>query len=171
LEEDIMTIRARAVVIAIACGLCACEAAGQGPPAGRAPEATASMADPEEPAAVDTPLYINRAMIPPTPEMLKAALSNDPDAMRDAIVTTAGTCQASSTCPSQFGSCTNWSTPSLCSATCGASFCICRPIRLCDGEPPEPKEVDTYNSFRVCFDSSANACTEWSNTTSSFCGC
>lgn len=168
-----MTIRARAVVIAIACGLCACESAGQGPPAGRAPEATASVADPDpdEPATADTPLYLNRAMIPPTPEMLKAALSNDPDAMRDAIVATAGTCQASSTCPSQFGSCTNWSTPSLCSATCGASFCICRPIRLCDGEPPEPKEVDTYNSFRVCFDSSQNACTEWSNTTSSFCGC
>jgi hypothetical protein len=171
MEKDIMTIRARAVVIAIACGLCACEAAHQAPPAGRAPEATATIADPDEPDPADTPLYVNRAMLPPTPEMLKAALNNDPDAMRDAIVTTATSCQASSTCPAQFASCTSWSTPSLCSATCGASFCICRPIRLCEGEPPEPKEVDTYNSFRVCFDPSQNACTEWSNTTSSFCGC
>jgi hypothetical protein len=169
--EDIMTIRARAAVIAIACGLCACEAAGQGPPAGRAPEATASVAVPEELTAVDTPLYVNRAMIPPTPEMLKAALTNDPDTMRDAIVNTAGTCQASTTCPAQFASCTAWSTPSLCNSTCGASFCICRPIIQCGGDPPEPKEVDTYNSFRICFDSAQNACTQWSSTTSSFCGC
>src|SRR5579872_5402427 len=53
-EEDIMTIRARAAVIAIACGLCACEAAGQGPAASQAPETTASVAEPAAPAD-DTP--------------------------------------------------------------------------------------------------------------------
>ncbi|HEX3473461.1 MAG TPA: hypothetical protein VHT91_00395 [Kofleriaceae bacterium] len=166
-----MTIRARAVIIAIACSVCACQAAGQDPPAGRAPDATASVAGPDELAAVDTPLYVNRAMIPPTPEMVKAALTGDPDAMRDAIANTASTCQASTTCPAQFASCTSWSTPTTCSSTCGASFCLCRPIKDCIGEPPEPKEVDTFNSFRICFDSAQNACTQWNSTTTSFCGC
>ena len=166
-----MTIRARAVVIAIACGLCACEAAGQGPPAGRTPEATTWVAEPDEQAAGDTPLYTTRAMIAPTPAMLKAALSNDPDAMRDAIVTLAGTCQASSTCPAQFASCTNWSTPTLCNETCGPGMCFCHPVRFCDGEPPEPRGTETFNSFRVCFDPNQNGCTEWSNTTTTFCGC
>ena len=166
-----MTIRVRAVVIAIACGLCACEAAGQAPPASRAPEATASVAVPEELAAVDTPLYVNRALIAPTPEMLKAALTNDPDAMRDSIATTATTCQASNTCPAQFASCTAWSTPSMCSSTCGTPLCLCRPLKDCVGEPPEPRETDTFNSFRICFDSAQHACTHWSSTTSSFCGC
>jgi hypothetical protein len=166
-----MTIRSRAVVIAIACGLCACSGAVQDPLAGRAPEATTSAAVPQELAAVATPLYINRAMIPPTPAMLKAALSGDPDAMRDAIATTATTCQASSSCPAQFGSCSGWSTPSMCSSTCGAPFCLCHPLKNCLDEPPEPREVDTFNSFRVCFDSTQHGCTEWSNTTSQFCGC
>jgi hypothetical protein len=163
-----MDIAVRAVVIAVACSLCACSAAGQAPPPGGAPEAIASTADP---TTGDTPLYLNRAMIPPTPEMLKAALSNDPDAMRDAISVTASSCQASSTCPAQFASCTSWSTPSLCSATCGVSFCLCRPLPDCEGEPRTPREVDNYNSFRICFDPDLNGCTEWSKTTSQFCGC
>jgi hypothetical protein len=166
-----MTIRSRAAIIAIASGLCACSGTVQDPPAGRTPEATASLAVPEDLAAVDTPLYLNRVMIPPTPEMLKAALTNDPDAMRDAIATTATTCQASSTCPAQFASCSAWSTPSLCSSTCGTPSCLCRPLKDCVGVPPEPREVDTFNSFRICFDSATNACTQWSSTTSSFCGC
>jgi hypothetical protein len=168
--EDIMTIRARAAIIAIACGLCACEAAGQGPPAGRAPGATTSVTEPEDPAAVDAPLYLNRAMIPPTPEMLKAALSNDPDAMREAISAAAGTCQASSSCPAQFGSCTNWSTPTLCSETC-VGVCLCHPVIDCGDDPPVSRGRDTYNSYRICFDPNQNACTEWSSTTSTFCGC
>jgi len=165
-----MTIRVRAVVIAITCGLCACEAAGQDPPAGRAPEATASVAAPDELSAVDTPLYVHRAMISPTPEMLKAALTNDPDAMRDAIANTAGTCQASTTCPAQFASCTSWSTATLCSETCGGA-CLCHPITECGDDPPESRGRDTYNSFRICFDPNQNACTQWLSTTSTFCGC
>ena len=167
-----MTIRSRAVVIALACGLGACEAAGQtsqAPPADPAPPGASSM-EVQSPTD-DTTLTIPRAVIAPTPEMLRAALTNDPDAMRDAVVATAATCQASSSCPAQFASCGSWSTPSLCSETCGAPLCRCMPIRLCDGEPPEPRGTDTFNSFRVCFDSNANACTEWSSTTSTFCGC
>jgi hypothetical protein len=45
------------------------------------------------------------------------------------------------------------------------------PLRDCDGEPPEPRGTDTFNSFRVCFDANQNPCTEWSSTTSTFCGC
>jgi hypothetical protein len=107
----------------------------------------------------------------PSPELLKAALTNDPDAMREAVAATASTCQAASTCPAQFGSCGTWSTPSLCSETCGTPLCICRPIKDCEGEPPEPRGTDTFNSYRVCFDPNHNACTEWSSTTSTFCGC
>ena len=162
-----MTIRARAVVIAIACGLCACEAAGQGPPASRAPDTTAPAA---EPTTDDTPAYTTRAVIAPTPEMLKAALTNDPDAMRDSISAAAGTCQAATTCPAQFASCTNWSTPTLCSETCGG-ICLCHPITECGDDPPESRGRDTYNSFRICFDPNQNACTQWSSTTSTFCGC
>jgi hypothetical protein len=118
-----------------------------------------------------TPMLLTRAVIAPTSEMLKAALANDPDAMRDAQAATAATCHASSTCPAQFGSCSGWSTPALCSETCGTPFCFCRPIKDCMGEPPEPRGTDTFNSFRVCFDANQNACTEWSSTISTFCGC
>lgn len=165
-----MTIRARAAVIAIACGLCACEAAGQGPAASQAPETTASVAEPAAPAD-DTPMYTIRAVIAPTPEMLKAALTNDPDAMRDSISAAAGTCQAATTCPAQFASCTAWSTPTLCSETCGPGVCLCHPVIDCDGEDGGTRGRDTYNSFRICFDPSQNACTQWSSTTSTFCGC
>lgn len=165
-----MTIRARAAVIAIACGLCACEAAGQGPPAGRAPEATDPVAEPAAPAADDAPLYTIRAVIAPTPEMLKAALTNDPDAMRDSISAAAGTCQASTTCPAQFASCTTWSTSTLCSETC-SGICLCHPIIDCGDDPPESRGRDTFNSFRICFDPNQNACTQWLSTTSTFCGC
>jgi hypothetical protein len=90
--------------------------------------------------------------------------------MRDAV-NSVGSCQAPSSCPPQFGACTNWSTPNLCNSVCGQSFCICRPIRFCEGEPPEPRGVDTYDQYRVCFDPQQNGCTEWSNTVQSFCGC
>jgi hypothetical protein len=167
-----MTIRARALIVAIACGLCACEAAGQtsqAPPADPASPAASSM-EVQSPTD-DTTLTIPRVMIAPTPEMLKAALTGDPDAMRDSVIATASTCQAASSCPAQFGSCGTWSTPSLCNETCGLPLCRCMPLKDCDGEPPEPRGTDTFNSFRVCFDSGGNSCTEWSSTTSTFCGC
>jgi hypothetical protein len=165
-----MSTRAFAV-IALVCGLAACTTAATDPPAGRAP-APVSATVMEMAATVDqAPAVVARAVIAPTPEMLKAAMSNDPDAMREAVVATSGTCQAAVTCPSQFGSCSGWSTPTTCDQTCGASFCLCRPIRLCEGDPPEPRGTQTINSFRVCFDANQNACTEWTNTTTSFCGC
>ena len=166
-----MTIRARVAVIVIAGGLYACAPASHDPPASSAAVSEAVEAVMEVPALADeAPAIVARKLITPTPEMLKAALSNDPDAMR-AAVTTAGTCQAASTCPAEFGACTNWSTPTICNETCGAPYCICRPIRLCGGDPPEPRGTQTFNAFRICFDPQQHACTEWSNTSSSFCGC
>lgn len=162
-----------AIAAAALCGLFACTQATTSPP----PQPTESPA--VEPAATvmeltagpDEPsLTIARAVIAPSAEMLRAALAGDPDAMRAAATATA-TCQAASTCPAQFGSCSSWSTPSLCSQTCGAPLCRCRPIRDCPDDPPEPSGTETYNSFRVCFDPNQNACTEWSNTKNSFCGC
>jgi hypothetical protein len=163
-----MTIAIRAAIIGLACSLCACTTSPHPPPSPEpaAPEPALSAAPPGD----EAPEYTVRAVIPPTPAMLKAALSNDPDAMRDAVATQAA-CQATSTCPAQFGACTAWSTTTLCSSTCGPGFCLCKPIRLCEGEPPEPKGQDTYNAFRVCFDANQNACTEWLNTSVTVCGC
>jgi hypothetical protein len=166
-----MSIAPRTVIVAVICSLAACTTPTT-PAANPEPGETHATVSELTGSRDDAPTYIARAVIAPTPAMLKAALANDPDAMRDAVVASvpAG-CQAASTCPAQFGACTNWSTTTLCNETCGVGVCICRPIIDCDGEPPETKGRDTFNSFRVCFDSNQNACTEWSSTTSTFCGC
>lgn len=102
-----------------------------------------------------------QAVIPPTPAMLAAALSGDPDAMASAIRPNA--CVAPSTCPSQFGSCAGWSTPSFCGEQCLSS--------LCEGGAEGRFGKAISNSFRVCFDASGNSCTEWKQTSTIFCGC
>ena len=162
-----MSISARAIVFAMVAGLWACTAPAREPPA---PEPQAEPALEIERVADEAPEYTERAVIPPTLAMLKAALANDPDAMRDAAATQAA-CHATSTCPAQFGSCSGWSTSTLCSSTCGPGVCFCRPVWQCEGEPPVPKGIDTYNAFRVCFDANQNACTEWLSTTATICGC
>jgi hypothetical protein len=162
-----MRITARTVGLVVACSLWACTAATPQPPA---PEPVVPALDDDPATSVDESALVIRAVIPPTPELLKAALTNDPDVMRDAVATLTS-CQASSACPSQFGACTNWSAPSLCSSVCGPTQCFCKPIRLCEGEPPVPRGTDQFNAFRVCFDANQNACTEWQLTTSTFCGC
>jgi hypothetical protein len=166
--EEIMLIRARAVVFAVVCGLCACTNTSHDPAVNRSVAEQPTV----EPAAAltDDVVYVPRLLIPPSPEMLKAAQANDPDAMRDAV-TTDTTCHATSSCPAQFGSCGSWSTTALCNSVCGIGVCICKPIRLCDGEPPETKGQDTYNSFRVCFDPGGASCTEWLSSTVTICGC
>jgi hypothetical protein len=164
-----MTITVRAALVAAACTFWACNAASSQP---LAPEPTGPELTSETPTDLDDDPGVSlRALVAPTPEMLTAALTNDPDAMREAAGASVLACQAASTCPAQFGSCTSWSTPSVCAESCGPAMCFCRPIRLCEGEPPEPKGSQTINSFRVCFDPAQHACTEWTNTTSTFCGC
>jgi hypothetical protein len=166
-----MSITARIVIVAFACSAWACTTSPRQTPTEQTePERIA--ASPAAASSDDAPLFVARQVIVPTEAMLRAALSNDPDAMREAAATTAvAGCQASSSCPAQFGSCTNWSTPALCNETCGTGVCICRPVWQCDGEPPEPRGTDTYNAYRICFDAAQHACTEFQQTQSTFCGC
>lgn len=109
----------------------------------------------------------------PTPEMLAAALTGDPDRMAAAIPLAAA-CHAPSTCPAQFGSCGTWSSFS----SCGSSFCTGGCVR-----PPKcsPSNLNcefsqqfgrTSESFQVCFDAARNGCTQWRNQTAvTGCGC
>jgi hypothetical protein len=162
-----MNIRARAVVFAFACSLVACTS----------PAPDASTTEPAE--ATDTPVWSApdpapevavEAVIEPTAAMLRAALANDPQAM-SAAAAALGTCQAASTCPAQYASCGSWSPSTLCSSTCNNGACLCHPVWACEGEPPEPKGLDSYNAFRVCFDSGGHSCTEWQKTSYTICGC
>jgi len=164
-----MSITARIVIAAFACSAWACTATPRQPPAPEQSEPERA-ASPVAASSDEAPLFVERQVIVPTEAMLRAALSNDPDAMREAAAAVAG-CQASSSCPAQFASCTNWSTPALCNETCGPGVCICRPVWQCDGEPPEPRGTDTYNAYRICFDPAQHACTEFQQTQSTFCGC
>lgn len=166
-----MSITARIVVVALACSLWACTTSPRQPPAPESSEPERTASPVVASAADEAPLFVERTLIEPTPAMLRAALANDPDAMREAAATAVAGCQASSSCPAQYASCTNWSTASLCNSSCGPGVCICRPIRFCEGEPPEPRGTDTFNAFRVCFDPQQHACTEWQQTSSTFCGC
>jgi hypothetical protein len=153
-----MTVRARAVCVAVACILWACNAAPPEP-----------SVEPADPGADELPTPSVEAVLRPTPEMLQAALSGD--AMQMAItIATASSCIAPSTCPAEYGACTNWSSFAECNFTCGPTLCFCnRTEDAC--QPPGPRGRTTSNSYRVCFDPAANACTEWQQSSSTFCGC
>jgi hypothetical protein len=127
------------------------------------------------PAAFETGNEVTLVqVIEPSAAMLRAALSGDPSVMGDALAATSS-CQAASSCPAAYGSCSGWSAPSQCDFTCGPSTCPCIDI------PPEgvgdncdPNRLigrTTYNSYRVCFNATHQACTEWKQTLSFFCGC
>lgn len=161
-----MSMRAAAVCLAIALGACTASAPETSAPA---PAAAAAAHVFDEDGAE----LMAVAVIEPTPAMLKAALDDDPEAMRDSVIALAG-CQAASTCPAEYGSCSSWSASTLCDQTCGGiGFCICRPVwsEECQGVPAEPKGRDSYNSFRVCFNASGQSCTEWQQTSYTYCGC
>jgi hypothetical protein len=100
------------------------------------------------------------AVIRPTPAMLAAALSGDPDAMANAAMPSG--CMAPTTCPAEFGSCAGWSSFTECGLTCLRTLCP-------GGE--NVRGTLFSNSFRVCFDKAGNSCTEWHETSSIFCGC
>jgi hypothetical protein len=167
-----MTISAQAIVLAVICNLGACTTPDQETPSPTpiaAPESAAALAP-----ALATPdevsVLVARTLVPPTPAMLKAALADDRDAMRDAIMTLSG-CHSASICPPEFASCASWSTSSPCATFCGPVECFCKPGSQCDGEDLGPRGGTTFNSFRVCFNSAQVPCTEWRSTNVTSCGC
>lgn len=161
-----MRIRSSAFVLVVACSVWACTQAA--PPQPEPTAAPAYMPEDGDEEIAEIPIV---AVIAPSEDMLRAALANDPVGMRDAAAVALTGCQASTTCPAEFGSCTTWSAPSQCDATCGPAQCFCRPVIHCEGEPPEPKGTDSYNSFRICFNAQQQPCTQWSKTVSTYCGC
>ena len=161
-----MMVRGFVVCLVVACSLWACSMVAPTP-------------QPAEPGPDEAlPASVER-FIEPTPAMLAAALAGEPLKMQAATAQTS--CQAASTCPAGFGACTTWSAPSQCSATCTESpICTCPIVVLHPGDPPpEPCVPDlsvlrgrtTFNSFRVCFNSAQQACTEWKQSVTFSCGC
>lgn len=153
--ENSMTIRTLAVYLFTICGICACT---QAPPAATS-EQVSPLRDEQPPA------FIAATIEAPTPEMLRAALSGDPEAMRNAIPA-AGTCHTATTCPG-FGSCTVWSAFSFCGDTCTKRCCHDAPI--C--HEPDIGGTIFNERFRVCFNPAGASCTEWGIQSSVVCGC
>ncbi|HMG57035.1 MAG TPA: hypothetical protein VK601_26230 [Kofleriaceae bacterium] len=146
-----MTIRGLAVCLFTTFGLFAC---AQSPPAATADQQSAlSSPAPTLPPGLEQP----------TPAMLRAALSGDPDAMRNEILDV-GSCHTITTCPG-FSVCTDWSSPAFCGDTCGVHCC----------HDPNCNEPDTGGNVfseqsRVCF-GGPSPCTEWNVTAHFVCGC
>lgn len=159
-----MKIRTFIASLAVACSLGACTPAPEPEPG----------PDPAAPGTEAAPPEAEERVIAPTPEMLDAALFGDPADMAAAIPLSG--CQAPSTCPSQYGSCSGWSGWSQCSFACNSNpWCGCGPEHP-DEPPCEPNPYETSalvgsNSFRVCFNSQGQSCTEWKRGFSSYCGC
>ena len=149
-----MRIRALAICLFAVLGILGCTQA----PAPTVAEQGSSLSD--EPAAGLAALTAEQ----PTPEMLRAALSGDPAAMRDAIPL-AGTCHTATTCPG-FASCTNWSGFAACGFVCNAHCCH---DRLCNEPDLAGGPID--EQFRVCFNPAGQSCTEWNVQSTFSCGC
>lgn len=99
-----------------------------------------------------------QTVLSPTPAMLEAARTGDPAAMANAV--TPKSCTADFTCPPQYGACTGWSSGVWCDEVCLSTLCA---------EGLNGK--DYFNSYRICFDSGQNPCTEWRTTWLPICGC
>lgn len=161
-----MVIKRFLVSLATALGLCACTTAALEP-----------VPVPAEPGDEAPPAAVER-LVEPTHAMLVAALTGSPAAMQAAA--TQSSCPAPSTCPTGFGACTSWSAFSQCSQTCFESpLCTCPIVIEHPDNPPEQcipdlsirRERKTFSSFRVCFNSAQQACTEWRQSVSFGCGC
>ena len=161
-----MNISMLTLSLAVACSLSACTTSA------REPESRPDLvAIADEEAAAET---VER-LIEPTAEMLAAALSDDPVKMQQAVALSG--CQLPSPCPASYGSCSSWSAPAQCNYSCSSSpLCQCPFPEHPDDPPCEPNPyilqgIETYNSFRVCFNSAGQSCTSWKRTFHSYCGC
>jgi hypothetical protein len=154
-QEMTMTTRTAAMFLLITGNVLACRQA----PA-ESPVDPAASAPYEEALATPVP-----AFEVPTPQMLQAALSGDPEAMRAAATSVAG-CHAATTCPG-YGACSGWSARTQCNDNC---------TRRCCHDGPACNEPDFggtvyHQRYRVCFNPAGAACTEWSISSSYVCGC
>lgn len=163
-----MIIRTLAISLAVACSLGACTAVAPEPEP--RPDLSALATAEAAAAAVER-------VVEPTAEMLAAARAGDPEEMQRAAATSLSGCPAPTTCPTTYGSCTTWSAPSQCNFTCTPSlFCSC-PFPEHPEDPPCEPTYDvslgrtTFSSFRVCFNSAQQACTEWKTSINTYCGC
>lgn len=163
--------RAVTLSLVIACSLAACTQAGTEP-------------HPAPPIDVPDEVVLGavQRFIAPTPAMRAAALAGDPIRMREAAATL-NSCQGPSSCPPEFGACTNWSAGSECGMTCSWSA-ICRcwngpqlndrgaetNARWCEPGDTEDAFRGIFEQYRVCFTAEQDACTEWQQYTT-FQGC
>lgn len=100
------------------------------------------------------------AVLPATPEMIDAVLRNEP---LPVSAQSHGACHGSTPpCPSEYGSCSGWSS----SYTCGTTWeCGC--TRCTGGGCFEGgRQVTTTETYRVCFNQAGASCTEYKNTSS-----
>jgi hypothetical protein len=101
----------------------------------------------------------------PTPEMIAASLSGDPEKMARAVPMD-GSCNAPTTCRPQYGSCDDvWSAWQPCEgAHCGGGTSSC--THIIDTYPKPrviryPATTSTSQRYRVCHDEFGQHCTEW----------
>ena len=152
-----MTIKALAFSLFATFGVVACT---QAPP----PPSSEQMMSMTE---LDVPPALPAAFGDATPEMLRAALSNDPEAMAAAIPSL-GSCHAPFTCGAEFGSCGSWSSFSFCGNSCTKRCCHDAP--LCN--EPDIGGTVVNERFQVCWNSARTAsCTNWQTQSQNVCGC
>jgi len=151
-----MTIKTLAFFLITAFALIACT---QAPPPASS-EQVMSMTE------LDIPPALPAGLGDATPEMLRAALSNDPDAMAAAIPSL-GSCHAAFTCDASFASCGTWSSFSFCGDSCTKRCCHDAPI--CN--EPDIGGTVVNQRFQVCFNSAGVACTNWQTQSRNVCGC
>jgi len=125
---------------------------------------TAASSEPGDKAQPETKVEVQASsaeiVVPPTPAMLAAALTDDPDAMPQVTI---ASCQAPFTCPSRYDIRQNWSDATWCDDYCDGGL----------GCPPEEGDHGQviFQSTRRVYDIDGNFCTEWRLTTVPICGC
>lgn len=128
---------------------------------------TAPSSEPGDKAQPETKVEVQASslglMVPPTPAMLAATLTDDSDALPDLALT--GTCHAPYTCPQRYYEYpdTPWSAGTWCDDYCDGGL----------GCPPEEGDHGqvVFQSSRVMYDVDSHSCTEWRLTTVPICGC
>lgn len=103
------------------------------------------------------------SVIPATPEMIDAALNNKPLPISTAQLEA---CHHPTPCPPEYGSCASWSSSYTCGYTVDECSCVkCTGAGCFVGN----LQTTTTESYRVCFNTAGQSCTEYTNSASSLC--